>query len=138
MSIRTKVKRWFFQDMPQAATWDEWRDKGKRRDRQKSAQTGGDTMPQLVKGGKNAFGWSQVGEDGKIAIPPDAFTEYHFRNSENAILMSGSNKSGGFALTTLELLKESRLSGVLSACPELAEYTIAEGEAIIFNSKIYC
>ncbi|NIM17785.1 MAG: hypothetical protein GTO45_37895 [Candidatus Aminicenantes bacterium] len=26
MSIKTKFKRWFFQDMPQEATWDEWRD----------------------------------------------------------------------------------------------------------------
>jgi hypothetical protein len=26
MSIRIKLKRWFFQDMPGAATWDEWQD----------------------------------------------------------------------------------------------------------------
>jgi hypothetical protein len=24
--MRTKFKRWFFQDMPQSATWDEWQD----------------------------------------------------------------------------------------------------------------
>lgn len=26
MSIRTKFKRWLFQDMPLSATWDEWQD----------------------------------------------------------------------------------------------------------------
>jgi hypothetical protein len=26
MSMRTKFKQWLFQDMPQAAAWDEWQD----------------------------------------------------------------------------------------------------------------
>ena len=95
-------------------------------------------MPQLLKGGKNAFAWSEVSEGGRIVIPPDAFTEYHFIDGENVILMSGSKKSGGFGLTTLELLEKSPISGILSAYPELAEYKITEGEAIDFNSKIYC
>ena len=33
-------------------------------------------MPQLVKGGKNAHGWSEVSNTGKIAIPDEALAEY--------------------------------------------------------------
>ncbi|RQW04547.1 hypothetical protein EH223_07165 [candidate division KSB1 bacterium] len=67
-------------------------------------------MPQLVKGGKNTFGWSKVNEHGKIAIPPDAFDEYKFSAAKNAYLFSGSKTSGGFGLTTLNMLKASRFS----------------------------
>jgi hypothetical protein len=95
-------------------------------------------MPQLVKGGKNAYGWSEVSNDGRIAIPPEAFKEYQFAENERAILMSGSKKSGGFGLTTLEKLKSSSISGILDACPELTEYKIPEGEIVSFNSRFYC
>ena len=95
-------------------------------------------MPQLVKGGKNAFAWSVVDEEGRIVIPPDAFTEYHFRNGEKAILMSGSKKSGGFGLTTTGLIKGSPISEFLRACPQLAEYTIPQGKAVKLKTKIYC
>ena len=95
-------------------------------------------MPQLVKGGKNVFGWSVVNENGRIVIPLDAFTEYRFIDGEKVILMSGSKKSGGFGLTTLKLLKGSPLSRILGTNPELAEFRIREGEGIDSNSKIYC
>jgi hypothetical protein len=95
-------------------------------------------MPQLVKGGKNTFGWSQVGKEGRISIPPDAFAEYQFIEGENAIVMSGSKKSGGFGLTNVKLLKQSPLSSILHAHPELAECKITAGSPIHFNSKIYC
>lgn len=95
-------------------------------------------MPQLVKGGKNTYGWSKVSEEGRILIPPDAFKEYHFSEGKNVILISGSQKSGGFGLTTLELLKESPLSGIITAHQELSEYLIREGDPIQFNSKVFC
>jgi hypothetical protein len=95
-------------------------------------------MPQLVKGGKNVFGWSKVNKDGKIIIPPDAFIEYKFKDGEKVILMSGSNKSGGFGLTSLDLLKNSRIFSTISAYPDLIEYKLNEGEAIKVGSKIYC
>ena len=95
-------------------------------------------MPQLVKGGKNAFAWSVVNQDGRIVIPPDAYSEYNFRNGEKAILISGSKKSGGFGLTTKTLMKGSPISGFLRACPQLAEYTIPQGKAVKLSTKIYC
>ena len=95
-------------------------------------------MPQLVKGGKNAFAWSVVSEEGKIIIPSDAFSEYHFSNGEKAYLMSGSKTSGGFGLTTATLLKESPISGFLHNSPELAEYRIPQGKAVTLKTKTYC
>lgn len=95
-------------------------------------------MPQIVKGGKNVFGWSKISQSGQIVIPPDAFREYSFLNGGKAFLMSGSKKSGGFGLTTQEKLENSPLSGIILAHPDLARYEIPEGEPIRYNSKIFC
>lgn len=95
-------------------------------------------MPQLVKGGKNAFGWSEVSEKGKIVIPPDAFTEYHFTDGDKLILISGSKTSGGFGLSKLESIKRSEIFKNLRPYPELMEYKINEGETIKIKNKIYC
>ena len=95
-------------------------------------------MPRLVKGGKNVFGWSRVSESGRIVIPPDAFAQYQLLDSENAILLSGSKASGGFGLTTAGKLKESSISGILTAHPELAAYQVPEGEVIRFSGRVFC
>jgi hypothetical protein len=94
-------------------------------------------MPQLAKGGKNAFGWSVVSEIGTIVIPPDAFEEYMFMEGGRLILISGSRTSGGFGLARMEMLAESPLSGFLSAHPELAEFRITPGQPVKHNSKTY-
>ena len=67
-------------------------------------------MPQLAKGGKWTFGWSEVSATGTISIPPEAFREYAFHDGEEVVLMSGSRTSGGFALTTHSRLRNSKLS----------------------------
>lgn len=95
-------------------------------------------MPQIVKGGKNVFGWSHISETGQIMIPPDAFKEYGFTDGGKAFLMSGSKKSGGFGLTTQEKLENSPLSGIILAHPDLASYEIPEGQPIRYNSKVFC
>jgi bifunctional DNA-binding transcriptional regulator/antitoxin component of YhaV-PrlF toxin-antitoxin module len=95
-------------------------------------------MPQLVKGGKHVFGWSKVGNEGKIVIPSEAFVEYRLMVGENVILMSGSKTSGGFGLTKRESLRESKLSMLLERCPELAEFRIPEGAAIEYEGRTYC
>jgi bifunctional DNA-binding transcriptional regulator/antitoxin component of YhaV-PrlF toxin-antitoxin module len=89
-------------------------------------------MPQLVKGGKYVFGWSKVGNKGKIVIPSEAFIEYNLIAGENVILISGSKTSGGFGLTKYESLKESKLSVLL------AEFRIPEGTAIKYEGRTYC
>jgi hypothetical protein len=70
-------------------------------------------MPQIVKGGKYIFGWSRVGDNGEIRIPPEAFQEYDLKKYENLILIPGSKRSGGFGLTSIEKLKKSPLGSVL-------------------------
>ena len=85
-------------------------------------------MPQLVKGGKNTFGWSKVGNDGKITIPPDAFEEYKFIEGDKAFLFSGSKTSGGFGLTTSKLLGGSPIFTMIATRPELSGFKIKEGK----------
>jgi hypothetical protein len=95
-------------------------------------------MPQLVKGGKNAFAWSRVAKTGRIRIPEDAFMEYGFRENEAVILMSGSNTSGGFALSRISRIQESPLSSILRAHPALTYQGIPAGRLLKFNSKFVC
>jgi hypothetical protein len=61
-------------------------------------------MPQLVKGGKWAFGWVRVGPQRGLAIPPEAWVEYGFQPGEEAVFLRGSRTSGGFGLSTPRLL----------------------------------
>jgi len=70
-------------------------------------------MPRLVKGGKWAYGWVVVGPESEITIPPEAWREFGFRAGDEAIFMPGSRKSGGFAISTPELMEEvsKRLGG---------------------------
>jgi hypothetical protein len=95
-------------------------------------------LPQLVKGGKHAYGWSEVGTTGKVAVPIEAFAEYKFTVPCKVFLLTGSKRSGGFALTTASLLKNSVLSGPLDENPKLASFQLPEGETIKVAGKPYC
>lgn len=64
-------------------------------------------MPQLVKGAKWTWGWVIVGEDRRITIPCSAWDEYGFQPHGEAIFLRGSNRSGGFAISTPALLSRS-------------------------------
>ncbi|MBN1274084.1 MAG: hypothetical protein JXB26_17610 [Candidatus Aminicenantes bacterium] len=85
-------------------------------------------MPQLVKGGKHTFGWSLVGDGGRIAIPPEALKEYRLTESEKLILVPGSKTSGGFGLGTLKSFEHSPLSGILGKNPDSRKFRTPEGE----------
>jgi hypothetical protein len=61
-------------------------------------------MPQLVKGGKWAFGWVFVGPRRELVIPPEAWQEYKFQVGEEVAFMPGSRRSGGFGLSHSRLL----------------------------------
>jgi hypothetical protein len=67
-------------------------------------------MPQLVKGGKWVFGWVIVGEEGTIAVPPEAWQEYGFAVGESVVFLPGSSRSGGFGLSCRRLLENSPLA----------------------------
>jgi hypothetical protein len=70
-------------------------------------------MPRLVKGGKWAYGWVVVGSEREVTIPPEAWREFGFRTRDEAIFTPGSRKSGGFAISTPELMEQfsERLGG---------------------------
>jgi hypothetical protein len=74
-------------------------------------------MPQLVKGGKYAFGWSRVGEGGEIAVLPEALREYRLEGVRDVILVPGSRASGGFGIATAESLRGSPLAATLGGDP---------------------
>ena len=67
-------------------------------------------MPRLVKGGKYTYGWSRVGDTGRIAIPPGALVEYGLREGEPLALVPGSRTSGGFGLAARRALSASPLT----------------------------
>ena len=54
------------------------------------------------------------------------------------ILLSGSSRSGGFAVTTLSLLKNSTLVRFLENNPKLANFELAEGETVLVVGKPCC
>jgi len=93
-------------------------------------------MPQLVKGGKHTFGWSRVGEEGQIRIPPDAWIEYRFAEVEYGYLLSGSRTSGGFGLTTLESLKASPFGDFLDRHPEWESPGSVFGKSIRYGPRV--
>lgn len=95
-------------------------------------------MPQLVKGGKHVYGWSKVGPNGRIVVPNEAIIEYGFETVSKVILMPASKRSGGFALTTPSLLKNSQLSVILDREPRLAEFQLHEGETVTIGARLYC
>jgi hypothetical protein len=70
-------------------------------------------MPRLVKGAKCTYGWVDVGREGEITIPPQAWREFGFRAGEVAIFTPGSRKSGGFAISVpaLAMEAEERMGG---------------------------
>jgi bifunctional DNA-binding transcriptional regulator/antitoxin component of YhaV-PrlF toxin-antitoxin module len=95
-------------------------------------------MPRLVKGGKYVYGWSEVDSNGRIVVPSEALEEYGFKYADKVIVMPGSKRSGGFALTTPSLLKNSRLSVILDENPRLAGFQLPEGETVTVGTRTYC
>ena len=95
-------------------------------------------MPQLVKGGKHAFGWSLVGTNGRIIIPPEALDEYRLKESGKMILVPGSRTSGGFGLGAKESVKNTPMGVVMDVHPGLGAFRIPEGEVINHKGRPYC
>ena len=95
-------------------------------------------MPQLVKGGKYVFGWSQIGKDGRIKIPDEAFKEYELDRDDKVIIMSGSKTSGGFGLASKRLLENTQIGNSLNKYPNLIHFDIPEGEVIWIEKKLFC
>lgn len=91
-------------------------------------------MPYIEKKGKGeyAYGWSKVGKDGRIVIPPEAVKEYELKN-QKAILMGRHKLSGG-----IELLLVGKLMLLLDISDRLAGLPAAEGKIRDINGKPFC
>jgi hypothetical protein len=55
-------------------------------------------MPRLVKGGKWVYGWTVVGPEQQLTIPPRAGREYGLQPGDVVFFLPGSRRSGGFSL----------------------------------------
>ena len=92
-------------------------------------------MPQLVKGGKYVYGWSVIGLDGHVVVPPEAREEYGFAESRRLVVLPASRTSGGFGLGSPDALSRSPLGARL-----LRGFTTtaaAEGEAVECGGRPY-
>ena len=94
-------------------------------------------MPHITKGGKYIFGWSAIRSNGEILIPAEAVQEYRLEAGEKVILITGSKASGGFVVAKKAYLEQSALSGILTTNPELAQFQIADGHAILYKGRRY-
>lgn len=80
-------------------------------------------MPRLVKGGKWVYGWSIVGRESRVCIPPDACREYRFQAGERVVFLKGSRTSGGFGVarsgevmaSPVPLVRRSLGTGIVQA-----------------------
>ena len=94
-------------------------------------------MPRLVKGGKYAFGWSNVSSTGRIKIPPEAIMEYNLKTGDKLIVISGSKTSGGFSIVKIDKLKSSSLSIILDN-NKTNILKIPKGEPLKKNLRVLC
>lgn len=95
-------------------------------------------MPQLTKGGKYIFGWSLIRQDGVIHLPPDALSEYGLTDATKVILISGSKTTGGFCVTSQDLLASSKLKHILKDLPGLTvKRTVPAGTFLPYKGRHY-
>jgi hypothetical protein len=66
-------------------------------------------VPRLTKGGKWVFGWTVIGANGEIPIPPEAFREYGYDFGDIVFFLKGSKTSGGFSIGRSERLAQSKI-----------------------------
>jgi len=93
-------------------------------------------MPRLVKGGKWVYGWVVIGSEGEITIPPQAWRAFGFHAGDEAVFTPGSRRSGGFAISTPELMAEvtERLEGATMRV--LARGRFAEGGRVTVPPEV--
>lgn len=94
-------------------------------------------MPQLNKGGKYVFGLSEISMDNKIQIPEEILLKYSLKDETQIIIFTGSKMTGGFCVTTKNLLMNSKLKHILDDCIPLSRYELGECEFIRYKGRSY-
>jgi hypothetical protein len=77
-----------------------------------------------------------IGPEGEITIPSQAWREFGFQAGDEAIFTPGSRRSGGFAISTPELMAEvsERLEG--ATIRALARGRFAEGGRVTVPPEV--
>ena len=88
-------------------------------------------MPQLAKGGKWVFGWTTVGQDLDVLVPPAAYQEYGFQAHEEVVFLRGSRTSGGFIMG-----KRSKVLASIIKTRIIAEGTMGEKMKVCLPSVL--
>ena len=94
-------------------------------------------MPQLNKGGKYVFGLSAISNRREILFPAENLEQYPVQKEGRIIIFTGSKITGGFCVTSKQLLGQSKLKHILDDCPALSQYTIDEGEFVRYKGRGY-
>ena len=101
-------------------------------------------MPQLNKGGKYVFGLSAISNRREILFPAETLEQYPVQKEGRIIIFTGSKITGGFCVTSKQLLGQSKLksksclpSSGCSFNPALSQYTIDEGEFVRYKGRGY-
>ena len=94
-------------------------------------------MPQMTKGGKYIFGWSNIGQNGELTFPTMAVKEYNLQEETYIYIVSGSKQTGGFCVMTDPLLSHSKLKNILKENSSLADRSLSEGELIAYKGRKY-
>lgn len=94
-------------------------------------------MPQLNKGGKFVFGFSEISDQYTVQIPEQALSEYGVAKNDKVIIITGSKTTGGFCVTNKLLLEQSKLKHILDDCASLSNYSINSGEFIRYKGRGY-
>ena len=92
-------------------------------------------MVQLRYRGKNVYGWSVIGNDNSLHLPPEVIDEYNLGENSDIVLFTASKTSGGFCISKFETLKSSRLSHIINENPELERES---GQIVDYKGKSYC
>ncbi len=95
-------------------------------------------MPQVARSGKYIFGWSAIGGDLAVTLPPQAVAEYDMAREGRVYLLTGSAQTGGFVVTRRGLLLRSHMGNVLWDRPTLNEYAGAPGIFETVRGRGWC
>lgn len=94
-------------------------------------------MPQLNKQGKFVYGISIIKKDLSVQLPDQILREYSIAQSGKIIVLTGSKSTGGFCITSKEILEKSKLSHILNDLTKLRDYQLASGEFIQYKGRSY-
>ena len=90
-------------------------------------------MPQIAKGGKFVFGWSEISPGLQVRIPPQTYREYNLKWKEQ----SDGKQTRRVCVTTKSLLEGSVMGQLFCEHPQLADYQTKVGDLLKYKGRLY-